>query len=98
MAGRRSYRARKRREQIDRGSPIDPGAAIRLSGFVAVLLLFVAVGAGFQGERFTSMAARVMSRLGPLAEPLVFGVSALEFIGAGAVIALMALTVWRLRR
>lgn len=68
---------------------------IRLSGFGAALLVFVAVGAGFHGERFTSAAARLMTRLEPLVEPVVWGMSVAE-LGAGAlVLMIFAWLVWR---
>lgn len=68
---------------------------IRLAGYGAAFLVFIAVGAGFQGERFTQMMANLLARLGPLAEPLFFGVSALELVAALAVVGLLGWTVWR---
>jgi len=68
---------------------------IRLAGYGAAFLVFIAVGAGFQGERFTQMMAQMLARLGPLAEPWVFGVSALEIGATGVVVGLLGWTVWR---
>lgn len=68
---------------------------IRLAGYGAAFLVFIAVGAGFQGERFTQMMARFLSRLGPLADPWVLGVSILELVAALAVVGILGWTVWR---
>ena len=68
---------------------------IRVSGFGAALLVFVAVGAGFHGERFTSAAARLMSVLAPIAEPSIFGVSLAEIGAALLVLGVFGWAVWR---
>lgn len=68
---------------------------IRLSGFGAAFLVMIAVGAGFHGERFTSAAAALMSRLGPLAEPVMWGVSAVEMLAAVLVLAVFGWALWR---
>ncbi len=68
---------------------------IRLSGFGAAFLVLVAVAAGFHGERFALAAAGWMSRLGPLVEPVIWGVSPAE-LGAGVlVVSVFAWAVWR---
>lgn len=68
---------------------------MRLSGFGAALLVFVAVGAGFYGERMTSAVARALSGLAPLVEPVLWGVSLLEFGAALLVLGVFGFTVWR---
>ena len=68
---------------------------MRLSGFGAALLVFVAVGAGFHGERMTSAVARALSGLAPLVEPVLWGVSLLEFGAALLVLVVFGFTVWR---
>lgn len=73
----------------------DPGAMMRLSGFGAAFLVFIAVGAGFHGERFTATAARLMSGLAPLVEPLVWGISAAEFLAGALVLLVFAWALWR---
>lgn len=83
----------RRRRRPDGGG--DPAAAIRLAGFGAALLVFVAVGAGFHGERVTTLAARLFSTLEPLARPLVFGLSGLELGAVAIVLAVFGVTLWR---
>jgi len=68
---------------------------MRLSGFGAALLVFVAVGAGFHGERFTIAAARLMSGLAPLARPWIWGVSPAELVAGLLVLAIFGGVVWR---
>ncbi len=68
---------------------------MRLAGFVAIVLVFIAVGAGFQGERVTGLIAEGLGRLGPLVEPRVFGVSLLEMAMMAAVLAVVAWVLWR---
>lgn len=68
---------------------------MRLSGFGAALLVFVAVGAGFHGERITGAIARALSGLAPLVEPVLWGVSLLEFGAALLVLVVFGFTVWR---
>jgi uncharacterized protein (DUF2062 family) len=98
MPRRRSRFLQNRRERgPDRSGP-DPAASIRLAGFVAMVLVVIAVAAGFQGDRFAAAIARWLSALGPLAEPVLFGASWLE-IGAGLfVIALIAVMILRQMR
>ena len=64
---------------------------MRFAGFVAMVLVFIAVGAGFQGERVTSWIAGGLGELGPLVEPRWFGVSLLETAMLAMV---LALVVW----
>ena len=68
---------------------------MRLSGFGAAFLVFVAVGAGFHGERFTTVAAGVMSRFAPLVEPMVWGVSLAELAAGGLALAVFGWALWR---
>lgn len=85
--------AKERRRNHDDGP--DPSAMMRLAGLGAMLLLFIAVGAGFQGERVTSMLAALAGQLGPLVEPAVLGLSVLEIAGGLAVIAVLGVGLWR---
>jgi len=85
--------AKERRQRADDGP--DPAAMMRLAGLGAMLLIFVAVGAGFQGERVTSIIAGIAARLGPLAEPAVLGLSVLEITGGLAILAVLCAGLWR---
>lgn len=99
MARRRSRFLQNRRERgASRDGP-DPGAVMRLSVFIALVLVAVAVAAGFQGARFASAMAGWIAALGPLAEPVVLGASWIE-LGAGAMITavIAALVIRSLRR
>lgn len=95
MARRRSrfIAAKARRRREDDGP--DPAAMMRLAGLGAMLLLFVAVGAGFQGERVTTLVAGFGARLRPLVEPVLFELSVLEIVGGAAVFAVLAGGLWR---
>ncbi|MGJ3231998.1 MAG: hypothetical protein ACFE0P_09380 [Oceanicaulis sp.] len=95
MTRRRSRHiaAKERRRRTEDGP--DPAAMMRLAGLGAMLLLFVAVGAGFQGERVTSALAGLAARLGPLADPVLLGRSAIEIAGGIAVFAVLAAGLWR---
>ena len=68
---------------------------IRLSGFGAAFLVMIAVGAGFHGERVTAAAARLMSGLAPLVEPVLWGISLAEMGGGFLVLAVFGIAVWR---
>ena len=92
---RRTRRVTSAKSRAPRTGGSDPGAMMRLSGFGAALLVLIAVGAGFHGERFTAAAARVMSRLSPLVEPVAWGVSLAELLAGGLVLAVFAWAVWR---
>jgi hypothetical protein len=85
--------AKERRQRSDDGP--DPAAMMRLAGLGAMLLIFVAVGAGFQGERVTSIIAGTAARLGPLAEPAFLGLSALEIAGGLDILAVLGAGLWR---
>ncbi|XBQ17044.1 MAG: hypothetical protein ABL308_04005 [Oceanicaulis sp.] len=98
MPRRRSRFIENRRARRRDTEGFDPQAMMRLAGMGAMLLLFVAVGAGFQGERITSWFAAAGGRLGPLAEPVVFGLSALEIGAVALVIAVFGLAAWRTLR
>lgn len=97
MARRRSRLLHGRQaRRPDRSGP-DPAASIRLAGFVAMVLVAIAVAAGFQGERFASAVARTLAALGPLAEPVVFGASGLEIAAGFLGLAVIAAAVFRAR-
>jgi Flp pilus assembly pilin Flp len=68
---------------------------MRLAGFVAIVLVFIAVGAGFQGERFTGWIAGRLGELGPLVEPRWFGISLLEMAMIAVVSGVVAWILWR---
>lgn len=93
-------RHRQRRQAIRdarrvRESGPDAGAAMRLAVMVAMVLIALAVAAGFQGERLATAVAGAVSGLEPLARPVLLGASLLE-LGAAAVILLIAgILVWR---
>lgn len=95
MARRRSRFVAARERQRRREDGPDPAAMMRLAGLGAMILLFVAVGAGFQGERVTTLLAGLGARLGPLVEPLLFDLSVLEIVGGAAVFAVLAGGLWR---
>ncbi len=99
MTRRRSRLQNSRLERASRKAGPDPAGAMRLAGFFAMVLVAIAVAAGFQGDRFASAIARALAVLGPLAEPVACGASWLE-IGAGlAGLAFIGLVVVRgLRR
>lgn len=92
MTRRRSRRLQDRRDRTDRKAGPDPAGAMRLAGFVAMVLVVIAVAAGFQGDRFATSIARGLAALGPLAEPVMFGASWLE-IGAGLGVGLVIAVV-----
>ncbi|MCP2671532.1 hypothetical protein NHF40_11405 [Maricaulaceae bacterium EIL42A08] len=83
--------------QARRSSPdgFDPSAAIRLAGFVAMVLVAIAVAAGFQGERLALVIAEAMSRFAPWVEPSFLGVSPIEWIIMALVALIAAFVVWR---
>jgi len=85
--------AKERRQRSDDGP--NPAAMMQLAGLGAMLLIFVAVGAGFQGERVTSALAGLGARLAPLVEPAVLGLSVLEIAGGLAVMAVLGAGLWR---
>ncbi|WP_300551693.1 hypothetical protein [Maricaulis sp.] len=88
----RTLRAReKQRDQDRRG--LDPASMIRLAGFGAALIVFVAVYIGFHRQGATSYGGSwgVMERL---TRPLIFGSNALELI-ALLLVGLIAWRAWR---
>jgi hypothetical protein len=85
--------AKERQRRREHGP--DPAAMMRLAGLGAMILLFVAVGAGFQGERITSMLADLAARFGPLVEPVILNLSILELVGGVAVFAVLGAGLWR---
>ena len=90
MARRRSRLLESRRERREAASGPDPAGVMRLAVFVALVLVAVAVAAGFQGDRFAGAIADGLAALGPLAEPVIFGASWLEIAAGGLVVALIA--------
>ena len=98
MARRRSRLQHSRQTRRAERSGPDPAASMRLAGFVAMVLVVLAVAAGFQGDRFASAIARVMAALGPLAEPVVFGASWLEIGAVLLGLLVIAATVFRTLR
>lgn len=91
----RTQRAREQRAR--QAASGDPGGTIRLAVLVALVLVALAVAAGFRGEETARGVGGLVARLGPLAEPLVFGASLLELGAIIAVIAVCALILWRKR-
>lgn len=91
---RQRRQAIREARRVREGGP-DAGAAMRLAVMVAMVLIALAVAAGFQGERLASAAAGAFSGLEPLARPVLLGASLLE-LGAVLVIAIIAgVLVWR---
>lgn len=95
MTRRRSRVDEARRRRTSRGEGPDPQAIMRFAGLGVMALVLVAVGAGFQGERVATLLARVGARLGPLAEPVMLGASALEIAGLALVLVIVAWAIWR---
>lgn len=71
---------------------------VRLAVLVALILVALAVAAGFRGEETARGIGGLVARLGPLAEPLVFGASVLEIGVIAAVIGVCGLILWGKRR
>ena len=95
MPQRRSRLLESRQARRQGNDGFDPTAAIRLAGFVAMVLVAVAVAAGFQGERLALVIADRMSHLSPLVEPRLFGISAVEWMALAATVVIAALVLWR---
>lgn len=91
----RTHRAREARNR-DR-SAADAGGMMRFGVLVALVLVALAVAAGFRGEETARGLGGWLALLGPLAEPRVFGASALEIGAIIAVIAVCALILLRRR-
>ncbi len=93
---RRRSRILESREARRSGSDgFDPSTAIRLAGFVAMVLVAIAVAAGFQGERLALVMADALSRLSPLVEPALFGISLMEWMVLALVAGVAGYVVWR---
>ncbi len=95
MPRRRSRILENRQARRSGSSGFDPSAIMRLAGFVAMVLVAIAVAAGFQGDRLALAFAEGASQFGPLVEPGLFGVSLIEWIILGTVILIAALVLWR---
>ncbi|MCC5982396.1 MAG: hypothetical protein JJU26_11835 [Oceanicaulis sp.] len=91
----RTHRAREARNRQRMAA--DPGGTMRLAVLVALVLVALAVAAGFRGEETAREAGGWLARLGPLAEPRIFGASILEIGAILAVLAVCALILWRRR-
>lgn len=96
-------RHRQRRQAIRearrlRDSGPDAGAAMRLAVMVALILIALAVAAGFQGERLAAMAAGAVSGLEPLTRPVILGASSLELGAAVLILILAGVLIWRALR
>ena len=97
---RRARRAALSAQRRGEAGGPDPVGAIKFAGFAAALLVFVAVAAGFRDSPAAQRFAETAARLGPLAEPVFLGLSALEWIAlalAGAIIARVASKMLRRR-
>ena len=73
----------------------DPMTLMKLVGTGVLALLLIAVGAGFRQEPLLETAARGLAYLGPLAEPVVFGLSVLELAGVCVAFVVLGLSLWR---
>lgn len=91
----RTHRARIRRER--QGASGDPGGMMRLAVLVALILVALAVAAGFRGEETARGVGSMLARFGPLTEPVIAGASLLEISAIAAVIGVCALILWRKR-
>jgi hypothetical protein len=91
----RTHRARDARSRQRMAA--DPGGTMRLAVLVALVLVALAVAAGFRGEETAQGIGGWLARLGPLAEPRIFGASILEAGAILAVLAVCALILWRKR-
>ncbi|MGY6661148.1 MAG: hypothetical protein ACXIVO_02405 [Glycocaulis sp.] len=91
----RTHRARAERARQNASG--DPGGTMRLAVLVALVLVALAVAAGFRGEETARGVGGLVARLGPLAEPRLFGASILELLAILAVIGACALILWRKR-
>ena len=70
---------------------------MRLAVVVALVLVALAVAAGFRGEETARGIGGLVARLGPLAEPVLLGASILEIGAIVAVIGVCAMILWRKR-
>ena len=101
MARRRRYEARMarlREGDARRQTGPDAGAVMQLAVFAALVLIALAVAAGFRSDAAAERLRSMLAGLGPLAEPALFGASSLE-LGAGAAgLAAIAWLIWRWTR
>jgi hypothetical protein len=95
MPRRRSRILQNRQARRGGSDGFDPSAAIRLAGFVAMVLVAIAVAAGFQGERLALVFANGMSELSFLVEPGLFGVSLAEWAMLIVVFLIAGFVLWR---
>lgn len=79
-ARRRARRARLSAQRRGEEGGADAVGSIKFAGFAAALLVFVAVAAGFRESEAAQRLASVFAVFGPIAEPGLFGVSALEWM------------------
>ena len=98
MARRRRYESRIRRlregDARRAGGP-DAGAIMQLGVFIALVLVAVAVAAGFRSDATAQRLQAGLARLGPLAEPIFLGASPLEIGAAVAGLAIIGLFIRR---
>lgn len=87
----RRMREARRRDAENRGAE----GAIKLAGFGAAFLVFLAVAVGFRGEGFNAALARRAEPLAPLLEPVLFGVTGLELAALALAGLLAGLIAWR---
>lgn len=98
MARRRRYESRIRRLREGderRGGGPDAGAIMQLAVFAALVLVALAVAAGFRSDETARRLQAALARLGPMAEPVWLGASPVE-LGAALIGALaIAVFLWR---
>ena len=95
MTRRRSRIRDSRLARQSKSDGFDPSSFMRLAGFVAMVLVALAVAAGFQGDRLALVAAERLSGLSPLVEPGLFGVSVIEWMVIAALAIIVTLVLWR---
>ncbi len=95
MPRRRSRILESRQARRQSSDGFDPSASIRLAGFVAMVLVALAVAAGFHGERTAVVIVEAMSRLSPLTQPALFGISLAEWLALCLVVLVTVFVLWR---
>ncbi|WP_199200519.1 hypothetical protein [Alkalicaulis satelles] len=95
MTRRRYERQAMRQARRVRDGGADAGATMRLAVLVAMVLVALAVAAGFQGERLAEAAAGRLSALEPLIRPVFLGASALELIAVLIIALIAGGVIWR---
>lgn len=100
MSQRSRERLRRMREARQRDAENRAAQnAIKLAGFGAALLVFLAVAVGFRGPGFDAELARRFEPLAPLLEPVLFRITGLELAALALAGIVGALVAWRrLRR